>query len=275
MVSENQRRTYAAFQQTRPTSEDRQWFFVGRTDAGLARIRDARGNIREAFLEGNRAITEGEPVLFIPPRPGQSLGVVQIEYAELPPVPQGEMQQFIGAIQYLDGKDDPQPGQQRGTGDLARVKYIDPDNGEEVDKGLFEFNGTEWVEFSGGGGAIYDQGDPNELLIPTEGIIVYFDSQNRRTFFPGNNIWFPTGNRNFYEGEGPGPTAAYNGDLYTDATGNIFQMKGGDWVLTCGKCDEDPPLPPIPAAVPCPGLGPLICLDPPCQPGLGDYTCYS
>jgi hypothetical protein len=146
MPSENQRRAYSAFQQSRPTPEDRQWFYVGRTDSGLVRIRDARGNVRDAFVEGNRAITEGEPVFFIPPRPGQSLGVVQIEFGTLPPPPEEDMQRFISPVQLLTKKEEPTAGQQRGPGDLARVEYTE--NGNKIDKGTSLWDGEKWILFA-------------------------------------------------------------------------------------------------------------------------------
>ena len=58
---------------------------MGRDESGLAIIQSQRGDIVRAWLAGNAAIGDGDPVLYIPPGPGEVLGQVQL--ATVLPVP--------------------------------------------------------------------------------------------------------------------------------------------------------------------------------------------
>jgi hypothetical protein len=118
----------------------------------------------------------------------------------------------------------------------------------------WDTTGAEWAALSGGGGGgmTFGPGDPNVASIAPEQNILYYDGVATRAFVPINNAWLPTGSKTFFAG-GRQPEVAYSGDLYVDSSGNIFQMRSGSWVLTCGRCDStpNPDPPPIPPSASC------------------------
>ena len=85
--SPNQNSYFAALQQrSRLPDTGQVWRWVGRDESGLAIIQSQRGDIVRAWLAGNAAIGDGDPVLYIPPGPGEVFGQVQL--ATVLPVPE-------------------------------------------------------------------------------------------------------------------------------------------------------------------------------------------